>query len=678
MRLYFATIAIFIYAILSFSSLSIGNVRAIKAGGMLNESSGGNIYNLEQVGSNKDGIRESIPLQRSHLAPVNGVEVEQNTIRNDTASSNFTKKSIEIVTIKTDESFEGLLSSHEYLLILFIAPWCGMSKRAVSQIHEMIEYFEKSRDFLVEHPNQLFYSKKLLVSFVNVPEFPNITKRLNVLDYPSIKLVNKGENLKLRVMDFYGNIYHKKVLSWIIQQVTRLENNPASQLIHLSTMDNIQFFLEISEYSVVYLHGLGSGSKYNNTEFLQIVDICKVYDDIIFGEANYSELNNSLKMDPKQIEGFEPSLNITELITDDGNKSKLLLFNSGRHVKTIQGPFTEEALVLNAIDYYKQENIIFLNKDTIGKLIDNGGPILLLMFNGNSENYIDELNKESSIIYQFYGILQRVISIRKEKIDQANIHLEERPLFVMCGNEGPINRRFMDFLHIDDDLLPSIIMIDDLNVSPPKKFHLDLPKIYLSNLESNVESGTGVMTNAGIIGNIDRNSEILSIGKPNESNWIVLNNHTSINFSPSIISDFIDEVRSGMVNITYHSQAVPAKQNGPVYILVGNTFKEVVHDANKDVLVLFYTPWCGHCKTFDPIYNEVANIITSKTNVLVAKIDMSANFIPDDQIGGKIFRFPTIKLFKKKDKQNPIDFDGEREVNSILDFIWIHTARDEL
>ncbi|XP_665159.1 protein disulphide isomerase [Cryptosporidium hominis TU502] len=133
-----------------------------------------------------------------------------------------------------------------------------------------------------------------------------------------------------------------------------------------------------------------------------------------------------------------------------------------------------------------------------------------------------------------------------------------------------------------------------------------------------------------------------------------------------------------MVNITYHSQVTPSKQNGPVFILVGNTFKEIVYDSTRDVLVLFYTPWCGHCKTFDPIYNEVANIVTSKTNVLVAKIDMSANFIPDDQIGRKIFRFPTIKLYKKREKANPIDFDGEREVNSILDFIWIHTARDEL
>ncbi|CUV05486.1 unnamed protein product [Cryptosporidium hominis] len=626
--------------------------------------------NLGSNKSNKDNTEDLIPFIESHFTSAKGIYLEEVTDDNSHVDENITNKIFEIVTIQTDESFENLLANNDYLIILFTAPWCGMSKRAINQIHEMVKYFEHSNDFSIEHPNRFFYSKKLLIGLVNVPEFPNLSMKLNVLDYPTIKLVKKEENQKLKIIDFYGNIYHKKVISWIIQQISRLENNPKSQLIQLSTIDNIKFFLEISGYSVIYLHEFESPKKYNNTEYLLVVDICKIYDDVIFGEANYNDLKKSLLINKDIIDKNEFQFNITDIIENNEKKSKILLFNSGKHVKTINGPFKEEALILNTIDYYKQENIIFLNKDTIGNLIDNGGTILLLIFSGNSENYIEELNKESSIIHQFYNILQRVIAIRNEKADKSNRYLEERPLFVMSGNEGPINRRFMDFLHIDDDLLPSIIMINDLNVSPPKKYHLDLPKIYLNNLESN--TGIGGITSS------NNNAEILSIGKPNESNWIILNNHTSINFSPNIISDFIDEVRSGMVNITYHSQVTPSKQNGPVFILVGNTFKEIVYDSTRDVLVLFYTPWCGHCKTFDPIYNEVANIVTSKTNVLVAKIDMSANFIPDDQIGRKIFRFPTIKLYKKREKANPIDFDGEREVNSILDFIWIHTARDEL
>ncbi|KAF7458051.1 Thioredoxin family protein [Cryptosporidium felis] len=600
---------------------------------------------------NRSKVETVIPFIESDLTPVKETKIESNIPQ---------ENPLNIVPIKTEEVFEELINQSDFLLLLFTAPWCGMSKRALDQINEMIEYFNISKPILAENPDQPFYSKNFSIGLVSVPELPNLVKRLNVSDYPTIKLVKKGD--KLRIIDFYGNIYHKKLLFWIIKQIHRLENNSKTQMIKLSTFKDLKFFIETGGYSIVYLHDSDS-DRNKNSEYLLLVEICKVYDDINFGESNSNDLEKSISTEDNiQLP------NVTELIKYNKG-SRLLFFNSGKFLATLEGPLNEESRILNAIDYYRQENVIFLNKDTIGDIIDYGESILLLIFNGNSENYMDELNKETSTIFQFYTILQKVISIRNEKASKLNKNTEKRPLFVISGNEGPINRRFMDFLHITDDLLPLVLLVKDLNVSPPKKYYLDLPKIHLSKLEG--DTGTGDRN--GLVG-----SEILSIGKSSDSNWIILNNNTSINFSPTIISDFIDEVKSGVVNNTFYSQVAPSKQSGPVYILVGNTFKDIVHDANRDVLVLFYTPWCGHCKTFDPIYNDVANIVTSKTNVLVAKIDMSANYVPDDYIGGKIFRFPTIKLFKKKDKQNPIDFDGERESSSILDFVWIHTARDEL
>lgn len=42
-----------------------------------------------------------------------------------------------------------------------------------------------------------------------------------------------------------------------------------------------------------------------------------------------------------------------------------------------------------------------------------------------------------------------------------------------------------------------------------------------------------------------------------------------------------------------------------IQVVVGKNFDEIVNNPEKDVLIEFYAPWCGHCKNLEPKYKEL-------------------------------------------------------------------------
>ena len=45
-------------------------------------------------------------------------------------------------------------------------------------------------------------------------------------------------------------------------------------------------------------------------------------------------------------------------------------------------------------------------------------------------------------------------------------------------------------------------------------------------------------------------------------------------------------------------------------VVVAKNFNEIVNDESKDVLIEFYAPWCGHCKSLAPKYDELAEKVS--------------------------------------------------------------------
>lgn len=131
---------------------------------------------------------------------------------------------------------------------------------------------------------------------------------------------------------------------------------------------------------------------------------------------------------------------------------------------------------------------------------------------------------------------------------------------------------------------------------------------------------------------------------------------------------------TGKLKPIVKSQPVPKNNKGPVKVVVGKTFDEIVMDTKKDVLIEFYAPWCGHCKKMEPEYLSLAKKYKNEKNLVIAKMDATANDVPHGAY--KVEGFPTIYFAPSSKKQNPIQFSGgERNVESLSKFVEEHATK---
>jgi thiol-disulfide isomerase/thioredoxin len=72
---------------------------------------------------------------------------------------------------------------------------------------------------------------------------------------------------------------------------------------------------------------------------------------------------------------------------------------------------------------------------------------------------------------------------------------------------------------------------------------------------------------------------------------------------------------SDFVVVTIHIYCVCVRAHSQV--VVAESFEEIVNDPEKDVLIEFYAPWCGHCKSLEPKYKELAEQVSKTTHALI-------------------------------------------------------------
>lgn len=137
-------------------------------------------------------------------------------------------------------------------------------------------------------------------------------------------------------------------------------------------------------------------------------------------------------------------------------------------------------------------------------------------------------------------------------------------------------------------------------------------------------------------------------------------------FSVDNFKQFVTDYLDGKIKPFIKSEDVPDDNDGPVKVVVGKNFDEIVNNPEKDVLIEFYAPWCGHCKNLEPKYKELGEKFQAVENIVIAKMDATANDSPPQY---EVSGFPTIYWAPKNGKDKPEKYSGGREVSDFVDFI---------
>eukprot|EP00191_Tetraselmis_sp_GSL018_P014910 CAMPEP_0177580290 /NCGR_PEP_ID=MMETSP0419_2-20121207/1475_1 /TAXON_ID=582737 /ORGANISM="Tetraselmis sp., Strain GSL018" /LENGTH=238 /DNA_ID=CAMNT_0019069135 /DNA_START=286 /DNA_END=1002 /DNA_ORIENTATION=- len=142
------------------------------------------------------------------------------------------------------------------------------------------------------------------------------------------------------------------------------------------------------------------------------------------------------------------------------------------------------------------------------------------------------------------------------------------------------------------------------------------------------------------------------------------------NADPAKLGSYITEWKEGKIEKTIKSADIPSEPyEDDVRVVVAKNFDEVVFSGN-DVLIEFYAPWCGHCKSLAPTYSKVAAKYKKNDKVEVAKMDATANDVPSSKFDVK--GFPTIYFVKGG--KDVIPYEGARSEDAFHDFIKKHAT----
>lgn len=226
-----------------------------------------------------------------------------------------------------------------------------------------------------------------------------------------------------------------------------------------------------------------------------------------------------------------------------------------------------------------------------------------------SEDYIEPIFGQRKQTIFLFRSKEDADSTFAKTFAEAAKALKGEVLFVVSGVTDGIQGRLGEFVGVDESALPTIRLLDPQENMKKFSFPTSIKDITVEGLKT-----------------------------------------------------FISDFKANKLEAFLKSQEIPEDDGKALKTLVGKNFKDQVINTENEVFVKFYAPWCGHCKSMAPAWEQLADELKDVSGLFIADFDATANEVDGVDIRG----FPTLKLYKGG---QPVDYDGGRDLESFKTFL---------
>ncbi|KAM4543674.1 protein disulfide-isomerase A4 [Fundulus diaphanus] len=581
------------------------------------------------------------------------------------------------VLVLTDSNFDTFMEGKDTVLVEFYAPWCGHCKQFAPE-------YEKIAQALKENDPPIPVAK------VDATQATEVAGRFDVSGYPTIKILKNREPV-----DYDGERTEKAIVARVLE-VSQPDWKPPPEATLVLTKDNFDETVNEADIVLVEFYAPWCGHckrlapEYEKAakELSQRsppIPLAKVDATVEtelasrFGVTGYPTLKIFRKGKAFEYNGPREKYGIVDFMSEQaGPPSKQVqaakqvqeLIKDGDDA-VIVGVFSGEEdaayeLYLEACNALR-EDFTFRHSfsSEVAKLLKaSPGQIVVVQpekFHSKYEPASNKLSvKQSTSVSEVQEFFRKhslpLVGHRKPSNDAKRY--ANRPLVVVYYG--------VDF-SFDYRIATQFWRAKVLSVAkdfPEYTFAIADEEDYAEELKGLGLSESGEEVNVGILADGGKKFAM----EPEE-------------FDSEVLRDFVVAFKKGKLQPIIKSQPVPKNNKGPVKVVVGKTFDEIVMDPQKDVLIEFYAPWCGHCKKLEPDYVALGKKYKAEKNLVIAKMDATANDVPHDSY--KVEGFPTIYFAPSNGKQSPVKLEGgDRTVEGLSKFVEEHATklqkRDEL